>query len=178
MMKLLFVHLGNRKSRLSPFLLRFRRNPWNFAFSARNRPHHILQSKAFWKDSTKISLGDFPPEIWKKQKLWKFSLKISLFFWLFFVICWAKTKIYQFFSENFCDMLGKNVLALFLKVSLPRKSCKKKVKKRHFFKLFFSKIQHAFGQNLHELMGHPLVCLNLQLIRNKEFLMLVPKNHE
>ena len=84
-MKLLFVHRGNRKSRLSPFLLRFRWNPWNFAFSARNRPHHILQSKAFWKIQQK-SFWVISPRKFERSKnhenlLWKFHFFFTLFLW-------------------------------------------------------------------------------------------------
>ena len=35
-------HWLGQNSRLSPFLLRFRANPWSFAFSARNGAHHIF----------------------------------------------------------------------------------------------------------------------------------------
>ena len=105
-------------------------------------------------------------------------------------------EIFTFFLTFFYDMLGKNKkMAIFFRKffsKIPSMSCgkckqkcrhffqkchswakvvKKKMKKMHFLELFFSKIQHAFGQNLHELMGHPLFSPYTNFFCNRTFAM-------
>ena len=127
---------------------------------------HIISSnlKRFQRIQQKSAWVNSPRKCERRKNHENFLWNFHFFSDLFLRYVGQKQKNGNFFQKIFLQnivyalrKMQKKVLALFSKVSFLGKSCQKKMKKMHFLNFVFSKIQHAFGQNLHELMGHPLV---------------------